>query len=81
MARTLLTGARILLLDEPTAHLDAGSAETMMTALRRGLKDITVVLVTHNPADIDPADARLDLPDRQTLSESEAELVGHPTRQ
>lgn len=81
MARTLLTGARILLLDEPTAHLDAGSAETMMTALRRGLKDITVVLVTHNPADIDPADARLDLPDRQTVSESAAELVGHPTGQ
>lgn len=61
MARTLLSGAAVLLLDEPTAHLDAESARTMMAELRAGLKDVTVVLVTHNPADIDPADARLDL--------------------
>ncbi|MBO1269377.1 thiol reductant ABC exporter subunit CydD [Arthrobacter cavernae] len=61
MARTLLSGASVLLLDEPTAHLDAASARTMMAELRAGLKDVTVVLVTHNPADIDPADARLDL--------------------
>jgi ATP-binding cassette subfamily C protein CydCD len=87
MARTLLTGARILLLDEPTAHLDAGSAAAMMAALRRGLKDVTVVLVTHNEADIDPADARLDLSARLeppagfTGCENTAELVGRPTRQ
>ncbi|UVJ41102.1 thiol reductant ABC exporter subunit CydD [Arthrobacter sp. CJ23] len=61
MARTLLSGASVLLLDEPTAHLDAASARTMMAELRAGLKDVTVVLVTHNPADIDPADARLEL--------------------
>ncbi|MFJ5957950.1 thiol reductant ABC exporter subunit CydD [Paenarthrobacter sp. NPDC092416] len=61
MARTLLTGASVLLLDEPTAHLDAASAREMMSTLRGGLKDVTVVLVTHNPQDIDPGDARLDL--------------------
>lgn len=61
MARTLLTGAGVLLLDEPTAHLDAAAAREMMSTLRRGLKGVTVVLVTHNPEDIDPSDDRLEL--------------------
>jgi len=61
MARTLLSGADVLLLDEPTAHLDAGTAAVMMAELRAGLQDHTVVLVTHNPADIGPGDDRLDL--------------------
>ncbi|MCZ9881547.1 thiol reductant ABC exporter subunit CydD [Arthrobacter sp. B2a2-09] len=61
MARTLLTGAAVLLLDEPTAHLDAEAGRLMMAELRMGLKDVTVVLVTHNPADIAGGDVRLDL--------------------
>lgn len=61
VARTLLTGAEVILLDEPTAHLDAESAAAMLADLRAGLRDRTVVLVTHNPADIGAGDARLDL--------------------
>ncbi|WP_342451750.1 thiol reductant ABC exporter subunit CydC [Arthrobacter sp. H16F315] len=61
VARTLLTGADIILLDEPTAHLDAESGRVMLAQLRHGLRDRTVVLVTHNPADIADADTRLDL--------------------
>lgn len=61
VARTLMTGAPVILLDEPTAHLDAESAAAMLADLRAGLRDRTVVLVTHNPADIHPDDARLDL--------------------
>ncbi len=64
MARTLLTGASVLLLDEPTAHLDSASAREMMAILRAGLRDVTVVLVTHNPEDIDPSDVRLELSGR-----------------
>ncbi|WP_159706764.1 thiol reductant ABC exporter subunit CydD [Arthrobacter sp. 18067] len=84
MARTLLTGASVLLLDEPTAHLDAGSAREMMAILRKGLKDVTVVLVTHNPEDIDPADARLELPAARAAANpgtGAAELVVRPTAQ
>jgi len=89
MARTLLTGASVLLLDEPTAHLDAASARDMLAILRNGLKDVTVVLVTHNPEDIDPADVRLELPGGQAAAErasvrstpGAAELVGRPTPQ
>lgn len=61
MARTLLTGATVLLLDEPTAHLDAEAARLMMAELRGGLGGVTVVLVTHNPADISGGDSRLNL--------------------
>lgn len=61
MARTLLTGATVLLLDEPTAHLDAEAARLMMAELRSGLDDVTVVLVTHDPADIGGGDTRMDL--------------------
>lgn len=61
VARTLLTGADVILLDEPTAHLDAESGRAMLAELRHGLQDRTVVLVTHNPEDISPDDSRLDL--------------------
>jgi ATP-binding cassette subfamily C protein CydCD len=61
VARTLLTGAEVILLDEPTAHLDAESGRDMLADLRAGLKDRTVVMVTHNPADIHPEDTLLDL--------------------
>ncbi|WP_018772403.1 thiol reductant ABC exporter subunit CydD [Arthrobacter sp. 131MFCol6.1] len=61
VARTLMTGADVILLDEPTAHLDAESGRRMLAELRDGLRGRTVVLVTHNPNDIDAADTRLDL--------------------
>ncbi|HET8879574.1 MAG TPA: ATP-binding cassette domain-containing protein, partial [Arthrobacter sp.] len=61
VARTLLTGADVILLDEPTAHLDAEAGRAMLAELRGGLAGRTVVLVTHNPDDVSPEDARLDL--------------------
>ena len=61
-----MTGADVILLDEPTAHLDAEAGRAMLAELRRGLADRTVVLVTHNPADIDAGDSRLDLDAHRT---------------
>lgn len=61
VARTLMTQAEVILLDEPTAHLDAESGRELMADLRAGLSSRTVVLVTHNPADISPQDAILAL--------------------
>ncbi|WP_458110828.1 thiol reductant ABC exporter subunit CydD [Arthrobacter sp. R1-13] len=56
VARTLMAGADVILLDEPTAHLDAASGRAMLADLRSGLKEKTVVLVSHNPADIHSTD-------------------------
>jgi ATP-binding cassette, subfamily C, bacterial CydCD len=61
VARTLMTGADVILLDEPTAHLDAEAGRAMLADLREGLKTRTVVLVTHNSLDIGPADRLLNL--------------------
>lgn len=61
VARTLMTQADVILLDEPTAHLDAESGRALIADLRAGLASRTVVLVTHNPADISPDDALLEL--------------------
>ncbi|WP_427008054.1 thiol reductant ABC exporter subunit CydD [Pseudarthrobacter sp. H2] len=68
VARTLMTGADVILLDEPTAHLDAESGRAMLAELRHGLRDRTVVLVTHNPEDIGPEDDRLDLDDAARIA-------------
>ncbi|MDQ6752761.1 MAG: thiol reductant ABC exporter subunit CydC, partial [Actinomycetota bacterium] len=61
VARTLLTGAEVLLLDEPTAHLDSDSAGSLMADLRHGLRARTVVLVTHDEAARQPGDLKLVL--------------------
>ncbi|WP_434994630.1 thiol reductant ABC exporter subunit CydC [Arthrobacter sp. Ld5] len=51
VARALLTRSGVVLLDEPTAHLDADGARSLLVDLRRGLPDTAVLLVTHDPAE------------------------------
>jgi ATP-binding cassette, subfamily C, bacterial CydD len=50
LARAFLVDAPLLLLDEPTAHLDAFSAHELQAALRTLMAGRTVVQVTHDPA-------------------------------
>jgi thiol reductant ABC exporter CydC subunit len=49
MARTLLAGSSILLLDEPTAHLDPASSGPVLTALLGAVGERGVLLVSHEP--------------------------------
>ncbi|MBG6224761.1 ATP-binding cassette subfamily C protein CydCD [Arthrobacter sp. CAN_A2] len=51
VARALLTRSGVLLLDEPTAHLDADGARSLLADLRHGLMNTAVLLVTHDPAE------------------------------
>ncbi|MCI4010269.1 thiol reductant ABC exporter subunit CydC [Brevibacterium sp. ZH18] len=48
VARTLLSGAGVIVLDEPTAHLDVETGERLMAELRENLGSHTVVMVTHD---------------------------------
>jgi len=61
VARTLLTRADVVLLDEPTAHLDASAAADLMDDLRAALADRLVLMVTHHATDTLPSDHRLRL--------------------
>lgn len=59
LARALLLSPRILMVDEPTASLDRGSADTVIDLLRSLADDGTSVLVAaHDPRLIEVADSR-----------------------
>ncbi|SDS34405.1 ATP-binding cassette domain-containing protein [Agrococcus carbonis] len=62
VARALLTRAELILLDEPTAHLDAPTASVMMADVRAATADRAVILVSHRAADREPGDALVRLP-------------------
>lgn len=52
VARALLTPCRLLLLDEPSASLDAGSERRVMQALETASLAQTTLMVTHQIDDI-----------------------------
>ncbi|WP_077488618.1 thiol reductant ABC exporter subunit CydC [Sinomonas mesophila] len=80
VARTLLAGARVVLLDEPTAHLDPGSGLELVDALHRALADRTVVMITHHATELMPGDrlVRLGWPAASAADDGArpAQLVG-----
>jgi ABC-type multidrug transport system fused ATPase/permease subunit len=56
VARALLTGAPVLVLDEPTAHLDLPTAERLMEDVLDAAGDRSVLLVTHRSEGLDRMD-------------------------
>ncbi len=57
IARALLADPGVLVLDEPTAHLDAVTEQLVLATITRQREaGRTVVVVTHNPATLEAAD-------------------------
>ena len=52
LARALLTGAQVVVLDEPTEHLDEATAGQVMGAIRAATADRAVVMTTHRLTDL-----------------------------
>jgi ATP-binding cassette subfamily C protein CydCD len=61
VARTLVAEAAVVLLDEPTAHLDPEAAQELITVLHSALADRTVVMVTHRASELRDGDRLLRL--------------------
>jgi ABC-type transport system involved in cytochrome bd biosynthesis fused ATPase/permease subunit len=49
IARALLRDAPVLVLDEPTAGLDAAARDALLPALRALVEGRTALVVTHDP--------------------------------
>jgi len=64
LARALLTDAQILVLDEPTAHLDTATAQKLVEDVFAAAGERCVLLITHRPEGLDLADELVVLPDR-----------------
>jgi len=62
VARALLSNAPVLLLDEPTAHLDEKTAEELVADVLDAARDRSILLITHRPEGLDLVDevVRLD---------------------
>ena len=65
IARALVTGARLLLADEPTGNLDSRNGEQVLSLLDeiRRERGVTLVLATHAEAAAKRADRRIEIQD------------------
>jgi ATP-binding cassette subfamily C protein CydD len=67
IARAFLKNAPLLLLDEPTAHLDPASEAAVLDSLRRLAAGRTVILASHATAAHDFAGRRIDIRDGRSV--------------
>jgi ABC-type multidrug transport system fused ATPase/permease subunit len=64
VARTLIKGAKIMLLDEPTASLDSQSATEVINAIKeisQKYPDTTIVCVSHDDTLLNASDRTIDI--------------------
>ena len=63
LARVLLQQSKIVILDEPTAHVDPETEQTIWNVVREKLKDSTVITIAHRLSTIKDCDMILALKD------------------
>ena len=76
VARSLLADQPVLVLDEPTAHLDHATADELARELPHRPTARSVVWITHSPVGLELVDNVLDL-DRQQSRSALTAAEGH----
>lgn len=85
LARVVLADRPVVVLDEPSAHLDRATEQILLDTLRRLARDRTVVVVAHRPAVEAAADRVIRLtgsaiPERDSVSPVPTAAPAVPTR-
>lgn len=75
LARALLRKPSMLILDEPTAALDAETEMLVATSLRTALPDATIIAITHRPALAEMADMVVTLGGGKAQVQSAADFA------
>ena len=69
LTRTFVSDAPVMVLDEPTAHLDAASEKTVLQAIRDAAdRGVTVVMVGHRRAVLHAADRVVEVRSSSTVA-------------
>jgi ATP-binding cassette subfamily C protein CydD len=71
LARALLRNAPIILMDEPTAHLDPDAEQDFLSKLEDLAKGRTLLVATHSDALIAASDAVIRLQSQQMPEDAE----------
>jgi ATP-binding cassette, subfamily B, bacterial len=79
IARALIRSAPVLILDEPTASLDAAAARAVIAPLRRLMAGRTTLLITHDRSLAGLADRTVVLEGGRIVAEYRPSVDHHPT--
>ena len=67
LARVLLQGSKMVILDEPTAHVDPKTEQIIHETIRKRLKNSTIITIAHRLKTIEEYDKVLELKDHGQL--------------
>ena len=69
LARVMLQGSKIVILDEPTAHVDPKTEHIIQETIRDKLKNSTVIMISHRVKSIEHCDKVVALKDGHLIDE------------